>query len=40
MDPVVIPLSFRHVFDIYWSSSGCSDNFLSYNFATGTVQGY
>lgn len=40
MDPVLIALAFHCVTKIDWSSPGGLDNFLSYDFAMGPVQGY
>lgn len=40
MDPVLFALLFHCVIEINWFSSGGSDDFLSDDFATGTVQGY
>lgn len=40
MDLVVVILAFYRVSEIDWSSSGGSDDFISYDFATGTVQRY
>lgn len=40
MDPVCVALARYHVTEIDWSSSSGSNTFLSYKFATGTVQRY
>lgn len=40
MDPVLVTLAFYRVAKVVWSSSSGSDDFLSYYFVTGTVQGY
>lgn len=40
MDHVLAALLYHSVTEIDWFSSGSSDYFLLYNFATGTMQGY
>lgn len=40
MDPVLVALGLLCVTEMYWSLSGGSDYFISYDFATGTMQGY
>lgn len=40
MDPVLVVLAFHRVTEIDLSSSWGSDEFPSYDLATGTVQGY
>lgn len=39
IEPILVALGFRHVNEVDWSSSGGLDDFLSYRFVTGTVQG-
>lgn len=40
LDPVTVALACHRVAKLDWSSSDGSDDFLSYDFSTGTVQGY
>lgn len=40
MDQVIVVLAFHRVTEIIWSSHSGSKDFVSYDFATNTVQGY
>lgn len=40
MDPALVALAFQGVTEIYWSSPDSFNDFVSYDFAAGTVQGY
>lgn len=40
MDPVLVGLEFYGRTEVDCSSSGASDDFVSYDFGTGTLQGY
>lgn len=40
MDPVLVAPASYCASKVDWFSSGCEDGFLSYDLATGTVQGF